>query len=49
MDDFCIKAVKELMSLCIKSAVIAKYIYNLPPNNFQWARYCDWFKEYIDS
>ena len=49
LDDFCIKVVKELMSLSIKSPVIAKYIYNLPPNCYQYSRYCDWFKEYIDN
>lgn len=46
-DEFCLKAVKDLMSLCLKDEVINKYIYDLPPPSFQYQRYVDWFGEYI--
>lgn len=49
MDDFCIKAIKDLISLCVKDVKIARFIYRLPPNSYQNARYCDWFTGYIDN
>lgn len=48
IDDFCVKAIKDLMELCIKDATIAKYVYNMQPFSFQTTRYCDWFKDYIE-
>jgi hypothetical protein len=48
-DEFCLKAVKDLMSLCLKDDMICKYIYNLPPPSYQYQRYVDWFGVYIDD
>lgn len=49
LEDFCIKAIKDLASLCVKDAKIAKFIYQLPPCSYQHVRYCDWFYDYIDN
>jgi len=48
-DDFVLKAIKDLISLCIKDEVIAKFIYNMPPPSYQMARYTDWFWDYIET
>lgn len=48
-DNFCIKAVKDLMSLCLKDADIAEYMYRMAPHTYQYARYTDWFGNYINS
>lgn len=34
MDTFCIKALKDLMSLCLKDVEIAKYIYRQAPPTY---------------
>lgn len=48
MDTFCIKALKDLISLCLKDIDIARYIYRQAPPSYQYARYSDWFKSYIE-
>lgn len=37
------------MSVSVKNIKIAEYFFRLPPNSYQYARYSDWFKEYIDN
>jgi len=49
MDTFCIKALKDLISLCIKDIEIARYIYKQAPHSYQYARYSDWFRGYIEG
>lgn len=49
MDNFCAKALKNLLSLCVKDREIARFVYNAPPPTYQHARYSDWFKSYIES
>lgn len=46
-DEFCLKAIKDIFSLCIKDEVIADYIYNMPPPSFQFTRYIEWFELYL--
>lgn len=33
----------------MKDDMINDYIYNMPPASFQYARYTDWFHDYIDG
>jgi len=49
LDTFCIKALKDLLSLADKDDTIARYIWDGLPACYIYARYSDWFKEYIDS
>lgn len=35
------------MSLCIADRNIAKYIYRMPPYNYTYSRYTDWFRDYL--
>lgn len=49
LDTFCIKALKDLLSLADKDDTIARYIWNGLPACYIYARYSDWFKEYIES
>ena len=49
MDTFCIKALKDLISLCLKDIDIARYIYRQAPPSYQYARYSDWFRSYIET
>jgi len=48
MDTFCIKALKDLISLSLKDVEIARYVYRQAPPSYQYARYSDWFKGYIE-
>ena len=47
MDDFSVKALQDLMHICIKDIKIARYIYTMPPYCYSYARYSDWFREYL--
>jgi hypothetical protein len=35
--------------MCLKDPVIARYIYKMAPHTYQYARYTDWFANYINS
>lgn len=48
-DEFICKAIKDLCSLSLKDEVIAKYLYELPPPSWMYARYIDWFGEFIND
>jgi len=48
-DEFCVKALKNLLSLASKDREIARFLYNTPPNTYQHARYSDWFRAYLDN
>jgi hypothetical protein len=48
-DSFCIKAIKDIMSLCVKDKAIANYMYRMAPHTYQYCRYTDWFANYINS
>lgn len=37
------------MSLCIKDSTIAAYMYRMAPHTYQYARYTDWFGNYISG
>ena len=49
MDTFCVKALKDLIQLCLKDIEIARYIYRQAPPSYQYSRYSDWFKSYIET
>lgn len=49
MDTFCIKSLKDLLSLADKDDMIAKYIWDAQPPTYMYSRYSDWFREYINS
>jgi hypothetical protein len=48
-DEFCLKAIKDLLSLCIKDQAIADYIHKQSPPTYQLSRYTDWFQQYIQG
>lgn len=37
------------MSMCLKDPTIARYIYTMAPHTYQYARYTDWFENYIKT
>lgn len=49
LDTFCMKSLKDLLSLADKDDVIARYIWSAHPPTYMYARYSDWFREYVDS
>jgi hypothetical protein len=49
LDDFCIRGVRDMMQLSLADIEIAKYIYSMPSHSYQYARYVDWFREYLDE
>ena len=48
-DNFCVKALKDLLSLCDKDDKIARYVYDCSPPSAQYARYADWFRDYCNN
>jgi hypothetical protein len=49
LDTFCCKALKDLLSLCVKDQDIARFVYRTAPPTYQYARYSDWFRGYIEG
>lgn len=47
--DFCVRAIKDLLLLCTRDDEICEFIYNMPPPTFQYARFSDWFSEYLQG
>lgn len=45
----CISCLKELLSLMRKDDDVARYLYHLPPNSYQCARFTDWFRPYLEE
>lgn len=45
----CITSLNELLSLMKKEPEVAQYIYKMPPVTYQFARYTDWFKPYLND
>jgi hypothetical protein len=43
----CISCLKELLSVMRKDKQIARFVYNLPSQNYQCARFTDWFRPYL--
>lgn len=48
MDSSCIKSLKDLLSLCAKDDDVAKFIYNTAPPTYQYSRFSDWFRGYLE-
>ena len=46
-DQQCIACLKELLGLMAKDRDVAKFVWNLPPYNYQSARFIDWFRPYL--
>lgn len=49
MDTFCVRAIKDLLSLCKKDETICRYVYTAAPPTYQYARYSDWFRSYLEG
>jgi len=45
----CISCLKELLSLMRKDRVVADFVYQLPPHTYQYARFADWFRPYLEE
>jgi len=45
----CISCLKELLSLMKKDRDVAHFVYNLPPHTFQYSRFTDWFRPYLEE
>jgi hypothetical protein len=41
--------VQELIKLCLSDEGIARYVYSMPAHTYQYARYVDWFREYLED
>jgi hypothetical protein len=48
-DQQCIACLKELLGLMAKDQDVAKFVWNLPPYNYQSARFIDWFRPYLQE
>lgn len=48
LDTFCCRALKDLLSLCLKDRQICEYVYKCAPPSYQYARYSDWFRGYLE-
>ena len=40
---------QELIKLCLSDDGIARYVYSMPAHTYQYARYVDWFREYLED
>ena len=49
MDTNCINCLQEMLHLMIKDDVIARFVYNTPPHTYQFARFTDWFRNYLEN
>lgn len=49
LDTFAINCLKEMLSLMAKDDVIARFIYKSGPPSYQYARYVDWIRPYLES
>ena len=49
MDTNCINCLQEMLHLMIKDDVIARFVYNTPPHTYQFARFSDWFRGYLEN
>ena len=43
MDTLTCRCLQELLYLCINDDTICRYVYNMAPHTYQYARYSDWF------
>lgn len=43
----CIACLKELLGLMAKDRDVAEFVWKLPPHNYQYARFIDWFRPYL--
>jgi hypothetical protein len=48
-DEFVLKAIRDMCSLMIRDEQIAQFLYNVPPPNWMYARYVDWFGPYLEE
>jgi hypothetical protein len=44
----CILCLQELLKLCTAARAVRDYVWNLGPPNYVWARYVDFFEEFIN-
>jgi len=42
-----VQAIHELIGLCLTDDVILKYVYDLPPQTYQFARFIDFARPFI--
>jgi len=47
-DSFCLRGLKEILTLCIADEKICKMVYETDPPTYQMSRYSDWWREYIE-
>lgn len=45
----CITCLKELLSLMAKDRDVAAFIFRQPSHTFQYARFVDWFRPYLEG
>ena len=46
-DTFAVNCLKEMVSLMAKDEDIARYVYNSAPYTYQYSRYSDWIRPYL--
>ena len=49
LEIFAINCLKEMLSLMSKDIEIARFIYYTAPPSYQYARYSDWIKPYLEG
>ena len=48
-DTNCILCLQEMLHLMTKDDTIARFVYNQPPQTYQFARFTDWFRIYLEN
>ena len=48
-DSFGYSCIKEMLSLIAKDNAIQEFVFGLIPPSYQYARYTDWMKNYLDN
>jgi hypothetical protein len=49
MDTLTCRGLQELLYLCVNDDTICRYVYNMKPHSYQYARYSDWFWSYAND
>jgi hypothetical protein len=49
LDTFAINCLQEMLSLMAKDEDIARFVYNSVPPTYQYSRYSDWIRPYLEG